>query len=156
MNSYLVSLVMGLAVGAAYGLVRTPLSGSADDRPRWPVPHGASATRGPHDETPFRAVGSHHQQARCEQRQGFVRAHDRAMLTAKREEYSSGRSSGVRWSSRSCRTLRSDAAPIKTQFNKVGGLRTYISSRDIGRSRLFEKGWSIPWISSPCSVSAAS
>jgi hypothetical protein len=64
------------------------------------LPHGREGQtvdgRAKHDEAPFCALGSRLQQARCEQRQGFVRPHDRATLTAKRKGRSSSRSIGVR------------------------------------------------------------
>jgi hypothetical protein len=58
MTGYLVSLFMGLVVGAAYGLVNVPLSGAANDRPRRPARNGARAASGRHGEAPFRAIGS--------------------------------------------------------------------------------------------------
>jgi len=72
MTGYLLSLTHGASGGRSLWPRPSPLSGAADDRPRWPVRHGASAAGGRRNEAAFRAIGSHLQQARCEQRQGSV------------------------------------------------------------------------------------
>jgi len=57
MTGYLVSLLMGLVVGVAYGLVQVRSPRAANDRPSRPVRHVAGAAGGRHGEAPFRDIG---------------------------------------------------------------------------------------------------
>jgi hypothetical protein len=58
MLGYLVSLLMGLAVGAAYGLVQVRSPAPPMIALRRPLRHGARAAGGRHGEAPFRATRS--------------------------------------------------------------------------------------------------
>jgi hypothetical protein len=58
MLGYLVSLLMGLAVGASYGLVQVRSPAPAADRSRRALRYAARAAGGRHGQAPFRATHS--------------------------------------------------------------------------------------------------